>query len=324
MGEYSEPFISVVMPNYNGARYLRRAIDSFLAEDYDRKELIIVDGKSTDESHEIISEYSQRYPDLISWLAIPDSGISDAVNSALPVCHGNIIGYLGSDDLLAGGTFKIIARWAPYVDFDAIFFNSYTYYVRERNCVLQRPATLQIDTESLLRRGTIVGLQNIYYRKRVFKDVRFNIENKYSMDYELLLEVASKNAMFFYVDHVATLNYFDGNISHNNEKQTLEAAHVARRFCGDYDGPLFGEDLLPEELRRNYKEPNKQDLDTSTTVDIDTQNIQGISIQNSDSPGERITDKYEGIEEMMPSENRLSTLQSNFMTLIRKIKKNGK
>lgn len=256
-GAVNKPVISIIMPNYNGAKYLELAIESFFAEKYSEKELIVVDGKSVDGSHEIISRYCDEHEN-IKWLKVNDNGISDAINTAIDVASGEIIGYLGSDDLLSGDTFRAIARWEPYVDFDAIFFNSYTYYVNERRCVLQRPPTLQIDTESLLYRGTIVGLQNTFYRRRIFDQVRFNINNRYSMDYEMLLEAAARKCLFFYVDSVATLNHFDGNISHNNEAQALEAAYVARRFCGEYTGVLFGEDLLPEEDRRQISDGGRQ------------------------------------------------------------------
>jgi glycosyltransferase involved in cell wall biosynthesis len=249
-----EASISVVMPNLNGARYLRRALDSFLAEDYQAKELIVVDGRSTDDSHEVLAEYARKHAN-IRWMDVPDRGISDAINIALEVARGEIIGYLGSDDLLSGHVFRTIARWEPFIDFDAIFFNSYTYYVKERRCVLQKPSVAEITFEALLANGTIVGLQNTFYRRRVFDELRFNVENRYSMDYEMLLEVAQRKGMFLYVDDVATLNYFDGNISHNNHAQAMEAAYVARRFCGDYQGPLFGEEWLPESDRRAAQSP---------------------------------------------------------------------
>lgn len=250
--------ISIVMPNLNGAKYLRRALDSFVAETYEAKELIVVDGMSTDGSHELLAEYTGKHAN-IRWLNVRDRGISDAINIALEVAKGAIIGYLGSDDLLAGDVLRTIARWEPFIDFDAIFFNSYTYYVQERRCVLQKPSVPDITFENLLAKGTIVGLQNTFYRRRVFDELKFNVENRYSMDYEMLLEVAQRKGMFLYIDDVATLNYFDGNISHNNHAQAMEAAYVARRFCGDYQGPLFGEEWLPEQDRRGWQPPAEAD-----------------------------------------------------------------
>lgn len=247
----AEIFISVVMPNLNGAKYLRRSLDAFLNQDYCNKELIVVDGMSSDKSHEILAEYTASYSS-IRWLKEADLGISDAINRGIKISQGEIIGYLGSDDLLFGDIFQVINSLAFAIDFDAIYFNSYTYYVQERRCLLQRPSVSEITLETLLANGTIVGLQNSYYRKRIFSDLAFNVENRYSMDYELLLELATRKVMFLYVDQVATINYFDGNISHNNEKQMIEAAYVARRFADGYKGPLIGEQLLPEHLRRSF------------------------------------------------------------------------
>src|SRR5437879_548872 len=51
------PTVSVIVPNYNHARYLRRRIDSILAQTYRDFELILLDDGSTDESRSILSEY---------------------------------------------------------------------------------------------------------------------------------------------------------------------------------------------------------------------------------------------------------------------------
>lgn len=312
------PRISVVLPNYNGAKYLALAIESFLSEDYDDKELLVVDGKSTDGSHELIADYCKRYEALVKWIKAPDKGISDAINIGIDVSQGDIIGYLGSDDLLSGETFRNIARWEPFVDFDAVFFNSYTYYVEERRCVLQRPPTLEINTENLLYRGTIVGLQNTFYRRRLFDKIRFNVENRYSMDYEMLLEAAARNAMFFYVDSIATLNYFDGNISHNNAVQALEAAYVARRFCGDYEGVLFGEDLLPEEDRRPKPTPDPGEF----AIDAEKLDSAGVQAPNSNAsihtipivvtPNGTLSTALENELDL----NRLPTISNRLMALL--------
>jgi len=89
-----------------------------------------------------------------------------------------------------------VAELSAYIDFDGVFFKSFTYYVRERKCIVQRPVATEITTANLLRFGTIVGGQNTFYRRRVFDRVQFNAENKYSMDYELLLELAKLDAFF--------------------------------------------------------------------------------------------------------------------------------
>ena len=55
-----EELISIVLPVYNGEKYLRESIDSVLRQTYKRWELIIVDDCSTDSSAEIAKEYTKR------------------------------------------------------------------------------------------------------------------------------------------------------------------------------------------------------------------------------------------------------------------------
>lgn len=57
---HNKPFVSIGMPVYNGARYIRQALDSLLAQDYENFELIISDNASTDRTQEICLEYAAR------------------------------------------------------------------------------------------------------------------------------------------------------------------------------------------------------------------------------------------------------------------------
>jgi glycosyltransferase len=238
--------ISMIMPNYNGARYLAKSIDAFLRQNHDNKELLIVDGKSTDESHRIITGFCEDNPAL-QWLRYADRGISDATNFAIKRAKGEVIGYIGSDDMLLNGVLSKVAELASYIDFDGLFFKSFTYYVHERRCVVQKPVTTEITTANLLQHGTIVGGQNTFYRRRVFDQIQFNPENRYSMDYELLLELARRNAFFVYADEFGSINYFDGNLSHHNPLQSMEAVEVTLRFAKEFDGALWCAPMLAEE-----------------------------------------------------------------------------
>ncbi len=104
------PLVSVIMPNFNGAKYLRLALDSFLECGYRDKELIVVDGKSTDSSHHTLSEYEEKYG-CIEWIRYADSGISDAINEGVRLSKGQVIGYLGSDDLMNSDTLSLVANY---------------------------------------------------------------------------------------------------------------------------------------------------------------------------------------------------------------------
>jgi len=99
--------ISVIMPSFNQARFLRTAIDSVQSQrgDFDL-EHIVVDGGSTDESVEILKSYGNK----LRWVSEPDNGQSDALNKGLVMATGDVIGWLNSDDLYEPGALAAVAR----------------------------------------------------------------------------------------------------------------------------------------------------------------------------------------------------------------------
>ena len=226
------------MPNFNGEKHIRKSIEFFLEQNYQDKELIIVDGKSTDGSHKIIDEFL-RY-DGIHWIKDKDKGISDAFNKGISYTKGGIIGYLGSDDLLCQDILQEVAYHSRWCNFDAIYFDSYTYYFQEKKCILRICPKLEFTKENLLRYGTIVGWQNIFFKRYIYDKYRYDITNKYSMDYEFYLKIAQEKYLYLYVNKVATVNIFDGNISTDADgKQFLEACQVAHKYSKGYTGRIY-------------------------------------------------------------------------------------
>jgi len=93
----SKPLISVIVAVYNGAKTLQRCIDSVSGQTYPNKELIIIDGGSTDGTIEIIKSNQDK---IAYWKSEPDNGIYNAWNKALDQSKGDWICFLGSDDYL--------------------------------------------------------------------------------------------------------------------------------------------------------------------------------------------------------------------------------
>lgn len=98
----SQPLVSIVVPTFNCASYLRLAVQSVLDQDYPEKEIIVVDDGSTDNTAEILAEFGSR----IVVINQPNSGIAAARNIGLQSSHGDLIAFLDSDDYWLPGKLR--------------------------------------------------------------------------------------------------------------------------------------------------------------------------------------------------------------------------
>lgn len=95
-----KPLVTLIVPVYNGERYLAECIESILNQDYKKVELILVNDGSTDHSAEILEKYSSR-DDRVFVLQQKNSGVSTARNLALHHSHGEYICFVDQDDYIA-------------------------------------------------------------------------------------------------------------------------------------------------------------------------------------------------------------------------------
>lgn len=106
------PLVSIVVNNYNYARFLRSAIDSALAQTYPNVEVIAVDDGSTDESREVIESYGSR----ISSVFKPNGGQGSALNAGFAASRGEVVIFLDADDkLFPNAAAEIVKAWRPGV-----------------------------------------------------------------------------------------------------------------------------------------------------------------------------------------------------------------
>ena len=92
-----EPLVSVVMPAYNAAAFVRVAIASALAQTYSNLEVLVVDDGSTDETPQIVAEMAQEDA-RVRLLRQPNGGVAAARNLAIAHARGEFIAPLDADD----------------------------------------------------------------------------------------------------------------------------------------------------------------------------------------------------------------------------------
>ena len=118
------PKVSVIIPIYNTAPYLRACLDSICQQTLQELDIILVDDGSTDESPSIIAEYAQKDSRIRSWRQM-NQGQSVARNYALSIARGEYVYCMDSDDLLEPDALRQCfdrceAEQLDFVSFDAV------------------------------------------------------------------------------------------------------------------------------------------------------------------------------------------------------------
>ena len=93
---------------YNGERYIEQTIKSVLNQKFKNFEYIIIDGKSTDKTMEIINKYKNKI-DLI--ISKKDKNLWDALNKGIKLSRGKIIAIINSDDKYNSNALKIASNY---------------------------------------------------------------------------------------------------------------------------------------------------------------------------------------------------------------------
>jgi glycosyltransferase involved in cell wall biosynthesis len=100
------PILSVVIPNYNHAKYLPRCLDGVLAQSVDSIEVIVVDDGSTDNSRGILESYAQKNPVIRFEKNEKNQGVCFTMNRGLALARGKYVSFVGADDEVMPGLFE--------------------------------------------------------------------------------------------------------------------------------------------------------------------------------------------------------------------------
>jgi glycosyltransferase involved in cell wall biosynthesis len=106
------PKISVIVPNYNHAKYLRERLDSIYAQSYRNFEVILLDDASSDESRQILEEYQRRYPDITRccFNEVNSGGVFHQWRRGIELARGDLIWLAESDDYCSENLLAELAK----------------------------------------------------------------------------------------------------------------------------------------------------------------------------------------------------------------------
>jgi glycosyltransferase involved in cell wall biosynthesis len=246
------PKISVIVPVYNGERYLRESIESVLSQSYRDFELIVVDDGSSDKTREVISQYEGKYSYFKAVYHSENKGVSAAKNSGIAVSTGEFLVFAAADDIQEQERLEVsIKALEENPDLDMVFID----------CQM-------IDSEGNFlnrRKGYPAGMTSknaiIYQLKRNHlwsglvmlrntPDIRFDETIPNAVDYELFLRMLLKGATLRIIG-LPLLRYrvHENNISGNGKVSAKSVEKILHRLNFDEIFVDLSKTFVEDEVR---------------------------------------------------------------------------
>lgn len=183
--------ISIITITYNSAATLEQTIRSITEQTYKDIEYIIIDGKSTDGTLQIIDRYKNKISKFVSE---KDGGLYDALNKGIEMATGEVIGLLHSDDFYIDE--NVIQKYADTFmknKSDAVY--SDLYYVDKTNTakIIRKWKSGNYDERAFIN-GWMPPHPTFFVRKEIYRKFgKFNTEFTSAADYELMLRFILRN-----------------------------------------------------------------------------------------------------------------------------------
>lgn len=225
MDHPSLPLISIIVAVFNVEKTLQQCIDSIVNQTYQNKELIIIDGGSTDGTVNLLKANLGK---ITYWISEPDSGIYDAWNKGLKHTAGDWVAFLGADDVYLPDALQV------YVDYLIAHQNMQFEYVSSRvNLVnggkLIRTIGWAWSWNSFRRYMNVAHVGSLHNKALYEKYGTYNTTYKICADYELLLRPKAKLIAGFV--NKATVNMSVGGAS--DSALALRESMLAKVHSGD-------------------------------------------------------------------------------------------
>jgi glycosyltransferase involved in cell wall biosynthesis len=227
--------VSVIIPCYNQAKFLREAIESVLYQEHPRFELIVVDDGSIDETSDVAASY-----DRVRLIRQSNRGLAGARNRGLAASCGEYVTFLDSDDRLLPGALEVGSRQLDLNQEWAFVYGRYRYIdVNGAPLPQGQQGSVSVEDcgdsyEEMLVRNFIGMHGTVMYRREVLERLcGFDETFMICEDYELYLRICRQFPIGKHDNLVAEYRLHAESLSRDSSlmlKSAIRALHLQRQF----------------------------------------------------------------------------------------------
>jgi glycosyltransferase involved in cell wall biosynthesis len=197
-----KPFVSVVIPTFNHAPLLKRALDSVVAQTYDNWEAIVVNNFSTDETIDVINSFKN---DRIKLVNFKNNGIIAASrNQGIKLAQGKFVAFLDSDDNWYA---KKLEKCVDHAMLGATFVCHGEMWINSdlsTRAVMYGPVN-RANYQSLLFRGNCISTSTTFIETELLRSVNGfdeSAEIVTAEDYDLWMRLAATNPTTVFIPEI--------------------------------------------------------------------------------------------------------------------------
>jgi len=217
---------SIITPSLNQGEFIKDCIESVLSQNYNNFEHIIVDGGSTDNTINIIKNYSH-----LKLLTGSDSGPASAINRGFKVASGDILAWLNCDDYYDSNVFeKILNVFKSNLNVKFVYGN--LTFVNKEKKIVKRDKTKRFNFNSLINISPDIRQPCSFYKKGLVEQVQYLNENiKIVFDLDFFIKMSKISEPYYIDENLAFYRDHDSTLTRVNiRKQGWEIYKVCRKY----------------------------------------------------------------------------------------------
>ncbi len=263
----SSPLVSILVPSFDGAAFLREALDTLLAQTYENIEIILLDDASTDDTPSIARSYGDR----IVYVRQPKNlGIYDNVNLGIAQARGELVATYHADDIYLPTIVEAqVAYLNAHPEVGAVFCSDilvdadgreYGRLQLPREVSGEKPLDYATVLNALLKyKNRFLICPSAMVRASVHRDVGVYRQDRYrnTADLDMWLRIARKYPIAVLEAHLMKYRHFHGNSSQRYQRLRTTPENyflILDDYLAEGDRSLATEEAL-----LNYEAHRSQD-----------------------------------------------------------------
>lgn len=229
---------SVVTVVYNAETAISKTMESVLAQTYKPYEYIIIDGKSTDNSLQIISQFKSKFEEKgieLKIISEKDTGIYNAMNKGIKYAVGDFISFLNAGDWYEKDALQNINALYQKESFDLTYGG--LHYINPNGTITNK---MSKDDSKGIVTSRHWNHPSMFLKTELYKKYGFNEKFRAYADFDLYLKMRKKGVKICVSDNIITNFVADGVSTNTNMKKVLgRAKEKYRAYRGNGYSALY-------------------------------------------------------------------------------------